>query len=308
MRVVVSVKSYIGDAVLAEPVVRSLDEFHVEPVIYGSRLVAEVLDREVVVPSLNRKWRAAVVQGRQLRRLNSEAILLINRSFRSALAARLSGMPVRIGHATERRKFLLTHSFPYSKQGCETSCYLELLKPLSVPQVAPIPQIECDPSQSRIGKGLKTVGLQPGARYEAKQIPIPTLQFVAKSLAESGFEIVLMGGNDEVEAANRFLDGLPIPVTNLVGQLSISEAKATLAGLDRIVGSDTGLMHLAAAVGCPTLTVFGPNPSSKWGHHYEPHLILDSPGGNIREIPAESILQKLPEYWKGKRSLSPQSH
>jgi ADP-heptose:LPS heptosyltransferase len=57
-----------------------------------------------------------------------------------------------------------------------------------------------------------------------------------------------------------------------------------------MVGSDTGLMHIAAAVGCPTVTVFGKLNASKWGHAYPPHHVISSPGDDPRNLDPQVVV------------------
>ncbi len=63
-----------------------------------------------------------------------------------------------------------------------------------------------------------------------------------------------------------------------------------LANLKVVVGSDTGLMHLAVG-GCPTVTAFGPTNADKWGHDYLPHHVVRVYKGQMRSANAEEILE-----------------
>ena len=65
---------------------------------------------------------------------------------------------------------------------------------------------------------------------------------------------------------------------------------AVLAGASVAVGADTGVMHLAVAVGCPTVQAFGPTPVAKWGHAYAPHRILTAPDGCMASLTAGELL------------------
>ena len=80
------------------------------------------------------------------------------------------------------------------------------------------------------------------------------------------------------------------PAVNLIGALSLKETMATVAQLRLMIGADTGLMHIAAAVGCPTITAFARTPATKWGHNYSPHHVLVAPGQEMSELDAETYL------------------
>jgi ADP-heptose:LPS heptosyltransferase len=58
-----------------------------------------------------------------------------------------------------------------------------------------------------------------------------------------------------------------------------------------MLGSDTGLMHIAAASGCTTVTCFGPTRSSKWGHLDPPHQVVDGRDRDITTIQPEEVLK-----------------
>jgi ADP-heptose:LPS heptosyltransferase len=90
--------------------------------------------------------------------------------------------------------------------------------------------------------------------------------------------------------ASAQLAGALDDAVDLAGKCSIRETMGLLAGLRLTAGSDTGVMHLAAGVGCPTLTVFGPNPASKWGHLYPPHRVIEACGGDIKTVSAADLV------------------
>jgi ADP-heptose:LPS heptosyltransferase len=129
------------------------------------------------------------------------------------------------------------------------------------------------------------VGIQPGARYGSKAIPQRVLVELAERVLTEGLRPVLLGGSEELASSQ----GFPTPCLNLVGQLSLRESMGVASNLHVLIGADTGFMHVAAGIGCPTVTVFGPTPSAKWGHHYLPHQVIDARGGDMRAVTAAQI-------------------
>lgn len=222
---------------------------------------------------------------RAIRELNVDVAYIVNRSFRSALAVRLARVKRRIGHSTEGRGFLLTSALPYDGAKFEAECYLDLLRPAKISPKEVRPRLTVAPSGERFD-----FGIQPGARYVEKQVPVPVMFEVAEALLTMGLCGVILGGTEEARTAAEFANRLSKPTECLAGKLSIRETMGVLAGLRTMIGSDTGLMHVAAAVGCPTVTVFGPNPASKWGHRYEPHEILEAPQGKMDRVGSAEIL------------------
>ncbi|MBX3119448.1 MAG: glycosyltransferase family 9 protein [Fimbriimonadaceae bacterium] len=290
---------FLGDAVMACPMIDSMIDANIQVVVRASPIVQQVLaDRAAKVWFVTggkiSGLGAILKAAKELRAENPDAMLLVNRSFRSALAARFAGVPIRIGHATEGRGFLLTHRIPYDEARFEAECYLDLLEPLGIKRSVSLPSLTVTEEEKESACGLlggATVGVQPGARYPEKQLPIQTLAEVASALQQKGLQIAMLGGPDEVEDAVKFQSLVGAPVVDLVGKCSIRQTLAVLSNLRLMIGSDTGLMHLAVAVGCPTVTVFGPNPISKWGHHYGPHYPTAAPEGKPSLVKAGEIVE-----------------
>lgn len=289
---------FFGDAVMACPLIDAAVASFEGVGVYCGPLVRQVLrDREDRVEFLEGRRISGLLPivrtARQLRREGFQVAFVVNRSFRSALAVRLAGIPVRVGHATEGRSLLLTHRVTYESQRPETECQLDLIRELGLPGFDPRPRLRVDPEElaevTMLVRGTE-IGFQPGARYPEKQVPLALLADVANELIAEGRKIVLLGGEDEAAFVPTFQAMLSKPASDLVGKLEIRHSMAAMKRLPLMVGSDTGLMHLAAAVGCPTVTVFGPNPAKKWGHDYPPHHVIEAPQGRIRHVRAEAIL------------------
>lgn len=86
-------------------------------------------------------------------------------------------------------------------------------------------------------------------------------------LEQNGMRIVLTGGNDATEMANvKALQQLmPVGTVNVAGEFGFSEVACLLSKARAYVGPDTVVTHLAAAVGTPTIALFGPSNPVKWG-------------------------------------------
>ena len=122
-------------------------------------------------------------------------------------------------------------------------------------------------------EGVPLIGLGPTANWAGKIWPAE--RFVAlfetlrdRHMLRPGFEdarAVVFAGPGPVEAAmaQPVLAALPGAI-DLAGKLSLSEAAACLARMSLFVGNDSGLMHLAAAAGAPTLGLFGPSPADEY--------------------------------------------
>jgi heptosyltransferase II len=290
-RVLVLLKpQFLGDAVMACPMIDSLISAEKPTTVMCGPLVEDLLQdrsesvrfvRGQKISGIGPVLRAA----KAIRSLGVEVAYIVNRSFRSALAVRMAGVHRRVGHATEGRRFLLTEAVPYDKLRFEAFCYLDLLEATGTPTVPTEPRLRVEKAVSDFD-----FGIQPGARYVEKQVPPGAMAELARHLLDKGLRGVLLGGPEEAEDAAAFVRLVSRPMENRVGLCSIRETLSILAGLRLMAGSDTGLMHVAAAAGCPTITVFGPNPASKWGHQYAPHVVLEAPNGRMKEMGHEPMI------------------
>lgn len=96
--------------------------------------------------------------------------------------------------------------------------------------------------------GDEPIALCTGASWETKQWPPEQWCALRECLTERGFSVVQVGRDDPI------IEGCP----NLVGETSVREAACMLRGARLLVCSDSGLMHLALAVGTPVVALFGP--------------------------------------------------
>ncbi len=291
-RVAVVMKAFIGDAVMATPLLEGLRK-QVDTVVVAPPLIGDVLGPDWSDTLIPIHGRGFLPQVRALRQARADLALVLNRSFRSALSAKAAGIPNRVGLDAERRGFLLTHRVPLDWEQHETLSYLSLAAAVGYELDPANPHLQLSNEERAKGKELLAgadLALQPGARHEYKRLATQTLAELTTKLVVKGYRPVLVGGSDEQGAAEALLELLP-GIPSLVGKCSLRETLGVLGGVRMTVGSDTGVMHLAAAVGSPTVTVFEPSqPSSRWGHLYPPHQVVEAPPSGIANVSVESIV------------------
>jgi ADP-heptose:LPS heptosyltransferase len=138
------------------------------------------------------------------------------------------------------------------------------------------------------------VGVHPCGGRAIKQWDLGAMAAAAARVAASlGATIVITGGPGEESLATDLRNRLPtdLPVIDLAGQVGLATLAGVLARLDVFLSADTGPMHLAAAVGTPTVGIFGPSDPRRWGP-LGPHVrvvrvgIWCSPCNLIRNPPA----------------------
>lgn len=229
-------------------------------------------------------WRLA----RDWRRVGYDSVILLPPSLRVALAAGLAGIPQRVGFRSDGRGRLLTSGANAPPRG--TKHYTEEVLQLGriwaeqavgwqwAPPAAPLPTLAaCDdvPPLPATLSGPPCWALAAGATYgEAKGWPASrVVGFVERVVHEEGVRVLLLGDATARAATDivqrrcrapwrRELAG-PAGVVDLVGRTPVTELVALLRGVAVCVSIDSGLMHLAAALGVPTLGLFG-STSQVW--------------------------------------------
>ncbi len=206
-------------------------------------------------------------------RLAFDRALILPTSFRTAWSLARARIPVRIGYRGEFRRLLLTRSVPLRLAPGEHQVFKHLrLAAAAGAAEPPFPDTSWGVSQREREAGrqvLLSAGWDGGPfvalhlasfAHAAKRWDLPRFARVVDSLAaELSLQAVLLGSASE-EGMNREAASLVerAHVTDLSGRSSLPEALGILAEAALFVGNDSGLSHLAAAAGTPTVVVFGP--------------------------------------------------
>lgn len=227
--------------------------------------VADLYTREKladeVIPytaaSLIEKWRVA----NDLRRHGFDCAILLQNALEAALLAWVARIPHRIGYARDGRGPLLTRSLAIPKPGeippHQRFYYLELLRRAGIIDRLPdaLPSI----GGTRI-QAAPIIGVSPGAAYgKAKRwLPERFAEAAARLAQERGAAIALFGSKSErslCEEVASLVEG--ISVTNYAGQTSLAEFIDLASRCELFLTNDSGAMHIASALGIPTVAVFG---------------------------------------------------
>ena len=117
--------------------------------------------------------------------------------------------------------------------------------------------------------GQRWLALGPGARWVPKCWPPDNYIELVNRLGDRIDAVILLGSRDDLPACRHIADNLTVPNKNLAGQTGLLQAAALLERAQVFAGSDSGLGHLAAAAGTPTVTVFGPGEPERY-HPWHP--------------------------------------
>jgi heptosyltransferase-2 len=273
---------WIGDFVRCHTVVRLLKEQWPNAAIdvLTTSMVAPLLDympgvRKGIIADLPRK-RLAFKQhsalAQRLRAENYAHALIMPRTWKAALAPWLAGIPRRTGFPGEARFGLINdlrfgeRRFPRMADRCAV---LALPKGETAPAAWPLPELRVSASECanwRLRLGLApdrraVIVLAPGAVGPSKRWPSGSYTELARRLAAEGHWIWVIGGPNEKELAAEIADHADI--RDLTGP-DLRNAILALAAADLAVSNDSGLLHVAAALGTPAIGIFGPTSAWHW--------------------------------------------
>ena len=285
---------WIGDFVRGHSVVRVLNQrFPNRPVdLLSTSLCAPLVDympgvRSAIVWDLPR-GRLALNKQRGLaavlRARNYATALVLPRTWKSAIAPALAGIPERIGFVGEARFGLINH-WRWGERRLPR--FLDKNAALALPDGAvrppewPVPQLRVPHDQVmrfRQDKGLgqnAAVALAPGSVGSSKRWTY--YPQAAKLLAARGLDVWVIGGPGEAAIAAEIVATGGPRVRDLTGT-DLRNGILAMAAASVAVSNDSGLMHIAAALGTPTVAIFGPSSPWHWAPLNPLAAILEPPG------------------------------
>lgn len=262
---------WIGDAVMTEPLLRRLAARGerltvgalpwVAPVYRAMPQVADVIEFPFAHGGLQFQARRSIAK--RLAGQFDKAYVLPN-SLKSALLPFLASIPQRIGYLGEARVGLLTHRLKNPKNKPPMVAFYSALSGESGlendrPELhMAAAQVEATLHELGLSRGTYVV-FAPGAEFgPAKRWPARHFSELAAQLDAT---VVLLGSGKEAALC----DEITAPVNavhagkclNLAGKTSLPQALALIAASRSTVSNDSGLMHVAAALGVPQVAIFG---------------------------------------------------
>ncbi len=285
--IAVRATNWVGDAVMSLPALHAVrEQFPAARIsILARPSVAALYEGEAFCDELilynapkgwkglGEKWIAAS----DWRRRKFDCAILLQNAFESALLAWMARVPVRIGYARDARSLLLTHPVPVPVPG-ETPrhqrfYYLELLKrakliedysseaPISLSRAA----TAAEQGRMRFAERGVTgpvVGVSPGAAYGGAKRWLPE-RFAEAALevaARRNASVAIFGSKEEsgiCESVYRRVHDSGTHCLNLAGKTNLAQFIELAAACEVYLTNDSGPMHIASALGVPTVAVFG---------------------------------------------------
>jgi heptosyltransferase-2 len=294
-RLCVRATNWLGDAVMSLPAIRAIRYIfpHAHIAVVARPWVADLYARETcidcVIPYAAQKgWRAKREFAHRLASERFDAAILLQNAFDAALIAWMAGIPERIGYNRDGRGWLLTNAVPVPDPGDiprhERFYYLELLRRAGMLERFPesdairldgIAQARVDGAAQLASLGITgpVIGISPGAAYgDAKRWLPERFAEVAQVLLPVCSTVLLFGSQaehllcDAVAASIRgSRSDAGRDVRNLAGATSLREFIDLAAACRLFLTNDSGAMHVASALGVPTVAVFGATDDTTTG-------------------------------------------
>jgi heptosyltransferase-3 len=294
----------IGDVILSTPVFEAIKSKFPDSrlCVMVSSYAAEVVKNnphvdDVIIDDYERQvggWREFFRLTREIRRSRFDVAILLRPTFRLALMLFLAGTKYRIGtgyrfyqmlfnrKVYEHRKVNLRHEADYN---------LDLLRPLDIASRKISPKVYLSAQEEDFAERLfnqyeitpddTVVLIHPGSGDSSLNLPPQRFAQAADKLAEKlGAKIIITGTEKERNLVSFIRNGMEHDAFDLVGKTNLRQLASVLKRCQVVVSNSTGPMHLAVAVGTPTVAVFCPIFAAgpiRWGPYGEGHEVLVPP-------------------------------
>ena len=282
-RVLVRLPNWLGDVLMARPALHALRAAHpqAEFSACGPRALLELLAPEGLWQRAEALPGGPGLVGR-LRAARFDAALVLPPSFSSAWVAFRSGARLRVGFAQDGRSLLLTRAARRPARGDLhlSREYLQLAASLGAREV-PLPGLGVEAGASREAAALLARAglaerpfaiLGPGAAYgPAKRWSAERFAALGRQLAARGLAVLVCGATSERKVCEGVAAESGAEARSLAGMTGLPVQAALCAQAALAVSNDSGLAHLAAATGAPTVVVFG-STSSAWSAPLGPRV------------------------------------
>jgi len=297
----------LGDIVMSTPVIEAVSEMFPEAeidyvvdrpfkeVLQGNPHLDAIFDY-LPIQSFAIPFREKVKFLSRLRKFAPDLSIILEGGPYTQISAYLAGSKYRAGLDSFNHGFLLTHKVPiYPYDQLHTiDKYFEMLSILGYRgnaayqmRLYPAPEdfssIEDFLQSYKIGPDDVLIALFPGGG-ENPQTVLHTKRWPKEYYAELagrlitryGAKIILIGGPDDYSLNEQVVSLIDYPVINIAGKMPILQTAAFLKRADLYIGNDSGPLYLAAAMGIPTISIFGPTNPARLAPIGEKHLVVKS--------------------------------
>ena len=278
-RILIRLPNWVGDIMMALPAVQLVKQTFPEACLIGMARAnhialvkrCPVFDEVVTASSQTGlgRYRAIWASARQLRTADADVAVLMATSFEAALTVWLAGIPVRVGHDTDYRRVLLNKVVEVV-DGHRSDGFLDLVSASGTRSANSRNMLRCTEADRQFAQRFfDNAGIRPGAR------PVFVNPAAAKTprawSADRFFRLAQEIGRRHEDLSVLVHDRYPFEgpsgwaasrSVHAFADASLVELAAVIERCSLYVGNDSGPMHIAAALGVPTVGIYGPsNPN-----------------------------------------------
>lgn len=277
---------YLGDLIFAYPFFAELRKNYPEAridLVANSKFAEIVRENDNIdhVYSFNKEWPAArsFSFARKLKKNNYHLGLNIHGNWRTALLLKLIAPNYSAGYGGKGRGVFLDKELKAADDKHMIEVYLDFLKDMdcNISDEEPLPVIDFDDKVDQIEKNLYTklkdknlnfdkdyIVLNTGGSWPTKQWPEVYFAQLADMILSTGSKVLFVGGPGDIKRVEKIMDSMKYKADNICGQTSLLELAFVLKNSRLVISGDTGPIHVAAAVGTDTITIFGPSDEVKY--------------------------------------------
>jgi len=275
MKILVIQTAFIGDVILTLPLVQAIKEYFKNSEIHFVVIpvAKNLLDNHPAISKIivfDKKRNDSGLTGllritKSLREHEYDIALVPHRSLRSALLAKISNIPKRIGFSTSSGKFLFTNVVLPENLSHEIDRNLSLLTPLGYKKRERIlPSLYPSASdKKKVAEFLspiqnKIIAIAPGSVWNTKKWLKENFIELVVQFTKAGFSVVLIGGKEDEHLCEEIKAKIHSHlVLNSAGKFSLLQSAALLQRCTLLVCNDSAPLHIAVAMRTPVVAIFG---------------------------------------------------
>jgi heptosyltransferase-2 len=278
-RILVAGPAWVGDMIMAQSLFMTLKQRQPQAIIdvvapkWSEPLLARMpqVHQAYSLPVSHGKLRlgARWALGRQLKKNHYDQAIIIPRSYKAALVPFFAKAVTRTGYKGEMRYGVINDVRPLDKTVLTQTVqrYVALGMPHGTPLPPPVPEpqltVDVENRNRLLDKlsldaGNTIIAMLPGAEYgPSKRWPVERYRTLAEYFSRAGNQVWVFGSEKEQILGEHIAEGLSPHVTNLCGKTALQDVIDLLSLATVAVTNDSGLMHVAAAVGINIVAIYG---------------------------------------------------
>jgi heptosyltransferase-3 len=282
LRILITRLRYLGDVILTTPAITAVKRRYPRAEIY---YLAEYPYADILrghpdlagILTLGSGIRGTIGALRATRKLHFTAAVDLFYNPRSALLVFLTGIPVRVGGSRRARRRFYTHLFTApSEPRSAIAHHLAAFRVIDVGAQESVPRIYLDPGEELSGRriageavgglenGRPLIAMHPGGTWPAKRWPAASFSRLAAMLGERMRAKVLVIAGPGEDGIARAVERSAGGVVRVLPLAPLRVVAGVLHACSAVVANDGGILHMAVALGRPTVGVFGPTEPDIW--------------------------------------------